>query len=304
MDIHSQLQTADFVIIGIYAVVVVGIGMWVSYHRRAADDLFLAERSLSWPNVGLSIFGTNVTPAFLIASCGVAYTSGMVAANFDWLAWWFLMLLAMLFIPYYVTTQVSTMPEFMRRRFGQATYKFLSWYVLCTTIVFWLAAILYAGGILLGHIMHWPLWVAVLVLTAIATSFTVAGGLAAVIVTDAIQSILMIVGATALTLIAFTHVGSVERLVDGVPASYWRLIRPPRDPQFPWPAVFLGYPVMGIWFLVHRSNDCPAGACRPRHTPGTIGLCVHGVPEDPYYLLISFYLFVGMNVFMILLIPR
>ena len=65
MDIHSQLQTADFVVIGAYAVVVVGIGMWVSYRRRAADDLFLADRSFGWPSMGLSIFGTNLSPSFM-----------------------------------------------------------------------------------------------------------------------------------------------------------------------------------------------------------------------------------------------
>jgi SSS family solute:Na+ symporter len=248
MDIHSRLQTADFVVLGIYAVTIVGIGMWVSYRRRAADDLFLAGRSFGWPNMGLSIFGTNISPSALIGTCGVAYTTGMVTANFEWLAWWFLMLLAMLFIPYYLTTQVSTMPEFMRRRFGESIYGFFSWYALFSTIVLWLGGGLYAGGLLLGQIMNWPLWVSVLALTAVATSFTVAGGLAAVIVTDAIQSILMIVGAAAMTLIALAEVGSIERLVHGVPESYWQLIRPPSDPKFPWPALVVGYPVMGIWF--------------------------------------------------------
>lgn len=248
MDIHSQLQTVDFVVIGFYAVLVIGIGMWVSYRRRDVDDLFLADRSFGWPNMGLSIFATNISPSFMIAACGVAYGSGMVTANFEWLAWLFLMLLAMLFIPYYLTTKVSTMPEFVRRRFGEAAYVFLSWYALFTTIILWLSCSLYAGGLLLGQIMNWPLWVAVVVLTVIATSFTVAGGLAAVIVTDAVQSILMIVGSAALTLIAFTHIGSIEQLIDGVPASYWQLIRPRGDPDFPWPAMFLGYPVLGIWF--------------------------------------------------------
>jgi len=248
MDIHSQLQTADFVVIGIYAVVVVGVGMWVSYRRRATEDLFLAERSFGWANMGLSIFGTNVSPSFMIASCGIAYTTGMVAANFDWLAWWFLMLLGMLFLPYYITTKVSTMPEFMQRRFGQATYTFLSWYSLFTTIVLWLAGILYASGLLLGQIMNWPLWVAVLVITAIATSFTVAGGLAAVIVTDAIQSILMLVGATAMTLIALAHAGGIERLINDVPATYWQVLRPADDPDYPWHAMLLGYPILGVFF--------------------------------------------------------
>ena len=248
MDVHVSLETLDWLVVVVYATVLIGIGFWVSFRRRGAEDLFLAGRSLSWPNVGLSIFGTNISPAMLIASCGIAYKSGMVAANFEWLAWWFMMLLAMLFVPHYLNTKISTMPEFMMRRFGQPTYRFLSWYALFTTIALWLGATLYTGGILFGQIMGWPVWLSVVVLTVIATSFTVAGGLAAVVITDAFQSILMIFGATVLTIIALAEVGSLDRLVYGVPPDYWKLIRPAADSQYPWPAVFLGYPVMGIWF--------------------------------------------------------
>ncbi len=248
MDIHNQLQTIDFVVIAVYAVSVIALGMGVSYRRRGSDDLFLAGRSFGWPSVGLSIFGTNVNPSFMIASCSVAYTSGMVAANFDWLAWWFLILLAMVFVPYYLTTGVSTMPEFMHRRFGTATHAYLSWYALFTTMILWLGGSLYTGALLMSQIMDWPLWVAALVLTIVATSFTVAGGLAAVVVTDVFQSVLMIGGALALTVIAFLEIGSVESVIAGVPDDYWTLIRPASDAKYPWPAMFLGYPVLGIWF--------------------------------------------------------
>ena len=248
MDIHSSLQTLDFIVIAVYVTVLIGIGMWVSFRRRGSEDLFLAGRSLSWPNVGLSIFGTNVSPTFMIAGCGVAYTTGMVSANFEWLSWWFLMLLAMLFAPYYLTTKISTTPQFMRLRFGEATYSFLSWYSLFCTVILWLGGTLYASGILLGQIMNWPLWLSVLVLTLIATSFTVAGGLAAVVITDSFQSVLMILGSTALTAIALLKIGSLESVAGGVPAEFWDLIRPRNDPEFPWHAVFLGYPVLGIWF--------------------------------------------------------
>ncbi|MFH1265858.1 MAG: Na+/glucose cotransporter, partial [Planctomycetota bacterium] len=100
MEMHGALKPLDLIVIGVYVATLIGTGMWVSFRRRGADDLFLAGRSLGWPNVGLSIFGTNISPFFLIAACGAAYTSGMVTANFEWLAWWFLFLLAMLFVPH------------------------------------------------------------------------------------------------------------------------------------------------------------------------------------------------------------
>ncbi len=248
MDIHSKLQTLDFVIIVGYIVILVGIGMWVSFRRRGAEDLFLGGRSQGWLVVGLSIFGTNVNPSFMISSCSVAYSSGFAAANFEWLAWWLMMLLAMLFIPYYMKTRVSTMPEFINRRFGPGTHRFLSYYALFTTIVSWLGLVLYTGGLLFSQIMDWPLWVSLVVLMAIATSFTVIGGLAAVMVTDAFQTILMIGGAAALTLIGLYEVGGVSALIDKVPESYWQLLRSDEQAEYPWHAMLLGYPVAGIWF--------------------------------------------------------
>lgn len=249
MDIHQALEPLDFVVIVVYMVVLLGIGAWVSLKNRGAQaDLFLGGRSMPWYNVGLSIFGTNIGPSFLIASCSIAYTSGMVGANFEWLAWWFLMLLGMLFVPHYMRTRIDTMPQFMLRRFGPRVYHFLSWYALFTTVILWLGGALYAGGVLFSQIMAWPLWLSVILLTAVSLALTAVGGLVAVVVTDSFQSVLMILGSATLTIIGLSHVGGLDRLVDGVPADYWHLMRPADDKTYPWYAVVLGYPVLAIWF--------------------------------------------------------
>lgn len=245
--IHSKLGTLDLAVVAAYAVVLLAIGLWVSFRRKGAEDPFLAGRSLGWFTIGLSIFGANSGPTLLIASCGAGYGSGIVTANFDWLAWYCLLLLGMVFVPHYMRTGISTMPQFLLRRFGPSCHEFLAWYTLFSTAV-WLGLPLYAGGVLLSQIMDWPLWVSVSVLMAIAASFTVTGGLAAVAITDCYQSILILAGAAALTIIALSHVGGIRALADGVPPDYWRLVRPASDSQFPWPAMFLGYPVVGIWY--------------------------------------------------------
>ena len=248
MDINSRLKALDFGVIGLYLLFLVGIGVYVSFRRRHEDDQFLAGRSFGWFNVGLSIFGTNISPSFLIASASAAYATGMVTANFEWLAWPFLLLLAMVFTPHYLNTRISTMPQFIRRRFGARPAEFLSWYALLSTVVLWLGGALYAGGLLLSQIMGWPLWVSVTALMAIATFLTVAGGLAVVMVTDSFQSILMILGAGLLTIIGFHHVGGLDRLLEAVPPERWTLLRPASDPDYPWHAILLGYPVLGVWF--------------------------------------------------------
>ncbi|MFI4911891.1 MAG: sodium/solute symporter [Sedimentisphaeraceae bacterium JB056] len=247
MEIHQSVTNLDYTVIIIYILSVITIGFWVSFRKKESDDIFLAGRSLGWPNIGLSIFGTNIAPSMMIGSCGVAYSTGMVASNFEWLAWPFLMLMAMVFLPHYINTKVSTMPQFMLRRYGNKCRNFLSWYAVFTTCVS-LGTTLYAGGVLLGQILGWSLIFSIIFLTVIATSFTVAGGLEAVVITDSFQSILMIVASAALTVIGLYKVGGISELVGSVPPDYWQLFRPADDASYPWPAIVFGYPVMGIWF--------------------------------------------------------
>lgn len=248
MNISQHLNLLDFIVIFFYITGLLSLGFWVSFRKKHSDDLFLAGRTLKWPNIGLSIFGTNVSPSMMISSAGIAYASGMVASNMEWLAWLFLMLLAMVFIPHYMNTKISTMPEFLLKRFGPSCRNFLSWYTLFATIVLWLGGTLYAGGLLFSQIIGWPIWLSVILLVAIATSFTITGGLAAVVITDSFQSILMIIASTILTIIAFCKIGSIEQLTSSLPADYWTLFRPADDPHLPWHAILLGYPVAGIWF--------------------------------------------------------
>jgi len=248
VSIAGSLKTLDFVVIAVYLVGVLALGFWVSFRRKQSSDLFLAGRSLRWPYIGFSIMGTNINPSMMLAACAVAYSSGMVAANFEWLAWWFLLLLAMVFVPHYMNTRISTMPEFLERRFSRTCRDFVAWYALFTTVVLWLGGTLYAGGLLLSQLMNWPLWACLLLLTGVATSFTVTGGLLAVAVTDAFQVVLMVIGSVVLLVIAMVKVGGFHALSQSVPPDYWRLFRDANDPNYPWPAIVLGYPVLGVWF--------------------------------------------------------
>ena len=246
-----QLNTLDYGVIATYALVLLGIGFFVSWRQRHSEDLFLAGRSLGWGNVGLSIFGTNIGPAFLIATCGAGYTGGMATANYEWMAFVFLFFLGMFFVPYYMHTRISTMPGFMRKRFGNRCYSFMSWYALFSTVVMWLGGTLYAGGALFSQLTGLDLYTSIIVLALIAASFTIAGGLAAVVWTDSFQSVLMIGGASALAIIGFIKVGGFEQAaaieVANHPEMTWKLFHSSGSAT-PWYVYFLGYPVLGFWF--------------------------------------------------------
>ncbi len=250
-DGKVNMQLGDGLVFFGYILALLTIGGYASYRQRKNEDLFLGGRSMGWPNVGLSIFSTNIGPTFLVATFGAGYTTGMVNANFEWMAWVFLLLLGMAFVPFYLHTKISTMPEFLHKRFGNGCYTFYALYSLFGTVVLWIGGTLFAGGDILAQLLGWDLMTSVWVLAVIATSFTVAGGLVAVMVTDSFQSILMIIGAATLSILAAVHVESFDALknlvVRDVPAdSTWKLLHP--SGAAPWYAFVLGYPVLSFWF--------------------------------------------------------
>ncbi len=249
-DIYKLLQPLDFAIVGIYLLVLIGIGYWVSFikKRKQNDNLFLAGRSLGWGSIGLTMWGTNVGPSMLIASASIGYTTGVVAGNFAWYAFPFIFLLAVVFAPRYLDAKVLTLPEFMGKRFGPSTRKILAWYTLATILISWLALTLFAGGILVGQILNWPLWLSVIGLVLVSAFFTIAGGLEAIAYTNVFQMSLLIVVSFILTVVGVNKAGGIMAVYENTPPEFWNLLRPMDDPNYPWLAIVLGYPIMGVWF--------------------------------------------------------
>lgn len=249
-NISELLKPLDFMVVGIYLLVLIGIGYWVSFikKRQKDENLFLAGRSLGWGSIGLTMWGTNVGPSMLIASASIGYTTGIVAGNFAWYAFVFIFLLAVVFAPRYLDAKVLTLPEFMGRRFGQSTRNILAWYTLATILISWLALTLFAGGILVGQILNLPMWISVIVLVVIAAFFTIAGGLKAVAYTNVFQMLLLITVSLVLTVVGVQKAGGLFAIYENTPPEYWNLFRPMNDPNYPWLAIVLGYPVMGVWF--------------------------------------------------------
>jgi hypothetical protein len=172
-SLNQYLQTLDFVVVGIYLIILIAIGFWVSFikKKKEGENLFLAGKSLGWKSIGLTMWGTNVGPSMLIVSAASGFSYGIAGANFSWYAFVFIMLLAMVFAPYYNRTKVSTLPEFIGKRYNNTSREMLAWYSLVTILVSWLGITLYAGGLLVSQVIGWPLWVSVLVLAGISAFF-------------------------------------------------------------------------------------------------------------------------------------
>lgn len=275
-DIYTFLKPVDFAVVGIYLFVLIAIGYWVSFikKRNSNENLFLAGHSLGWGSIGFTMWGTNVGPSMLIASASIGYTTGVVAGNFGWYAFVFIFLLAVVFAPRYLGAKVLTLPEFMGKRFGQSTRNILAWYTLITILISWLSLTLFAGSILVSQMLNIPSWLSVVILIVIAAFFTVAGGLKAVAYTNVFQMFLLIVVSLILTMAGIIKIGGLEavqdyessgfgnliihywdQFINGVkglyektPANYWNLLLPLNDKNYPWLAIVLGYPIMGVWF--------------------------------------------------------
>lgn len=257
---YSQLHLLDWSILVLYFVVLVIIGLWASHKQQQAagkdGNGFLASKSLSWHHIGLSMWGTNVGPSMLIASCSSGFAAGVVSGNYAWYAFVFIALLAFVFAPRYLGENISTLPEFMGKRFGQSTRSVLAWYTIVTILISWLALTLFAGGVLIRQLFDIPMFMSALILLAISAFFTILGGLRAVAYTNVYQMTLLIVVSTVLTIAGIVKLGGgsffggVDVLMDPqvVPTSYWNLFQPLTDPDYPWLPIILGYPVMGIWF--------------------------------------------------------
>jgi SSS family solute:Na+ symporter len=243
------LNTFDLIVIGFYLVALLYIGFRSGKKKTNTDDLFLGGRNLTWPKIGFSLFSTNVSPMMLIGFAGLAYSQGMVGANFEWLAWIYMMVLAMVFIPHYQKNKISTMPGFLDLRFGKQSHRFLSYYSLVSIAFIWLGCTLYAGGLIIAQAIGIPLYISVIGIAVVAVSYTAIGGLAAVVRTDVFQSLLILFGSAVLTILAFLKIGSVDDLYHGVPEHFWSLFKSSDDPDYPWQAVIFGYAVVAIFFF-------------------------------------------------------
>jgi SSS family solute:Na+ symporter len=249
-SIYNKLTALDFVIVAIYLLILLVIGYLVSFRQSKKNEtLFLANKSLNWYNIGFNMWGTNVGPSSLLAFASIGYATGIVAGNFEWYAFLFLLLLAMVFAPKYIASKVSTMPEYMGKRYGDSTQNILAWYALLKIQVSWLSLGLFSGGVLVRQVLGIPMWQSVTVLVIFAGIFTFAGGLKAIAKVNVFQMILLIMVSLTLSYLGLQKLGGISSLIHQTPGHFWNLVKPANDSAYPWPAILLGYPVSAVAFF-------------------------------------------------------
>ena len=246
----GNISALDLWIIGIYAVIVLAVGLWVSRKIRDTDDFFLAGRSLGCVAVGFSLFASNISGTTLVGLSGQAYVSGISVANYEWMAGILFLFMAFVTVPVFFKQRITTIPEYLERRYSPTVRRYFSALTIFLSIFVDTAGSIFAGVLILQVFFPGlPFWPSCIGLALFAGAYTAVGGLRAVVYTDVIQAIVLLAGSTALTWIIFAaNDYSWTQATAGLPPGHLSLIRPLDDPHLPWLGTLIGVPVLGFYY--------------------------------------------------------
>lgn len=246
--VHRTLAHIDLVVIAVYFLIVFAIGFYFARRERTSEEYFLASRNVGWFAIGASLFVSNISTEHFIGLAGTGAASGLAVGHFEWLACLILLLLGWVFVPFYLRSNVFTMPEFLERRFSRSCSIYLASISILAYVFTKISVHLYAAAVVLERVVGWSPMTTAVILVIATGIYTIAGGLAAVIYTDLVQTLILIVGAVILTAIGLHEAGGFAGLRAGLPAHYFSMIKPISHPEFPWTGIFLGAPILGIWY--------------------------------------------------------
>jgi len=249
-----KISILDLLIIISYFIGVVYLGIWISRKKiKGGDDYFLAGRKMTWPYVGASLFSTNISSQQFVGQAGLAFVGGIAVGTFQMIGALSFGLLAVFFLDTYRGLKLYTSPEFFERRYNSSTRSLVSGVNVIMIMLATVSAALYAGAVvtltLLGQSPDGTmLWTAVIILGVLTGSYTLLGGLQAVMITDFVQNILLIMGGLLTLVIGIAKVGGLDAIMamqtmDG--GSMWSLVHPIGH-EFGWISILTGVVILGI----------------------------------------------------------
>lgn len=244
------MTALDYGVIGLYALLVVYIGWRSARRTHAPEDLFLASRGLGFGIVGLSLFASNISSTTLIGLSGAAYETGIAVVNYEWMAGLVLLFAAFFLVPVYLRGKLNTVPEFVGQRFGPFAQKYVAALMIALSILVDTAGSLFAGALVIQVFLPGvDMMVTILVLACFAGAYTISGGLRAVMLTDALQAIILILSSLVIALLVFAQFDfSWARMQAVIPPENLSLVRPMSDPHMPWTGLLTGVPILGLYY--------------------------------------------------------
>ena len=249
-----ELSTLDWLVLAGFFVLLLGVvGMSMRQKEEDTADYFLAGRNASWLVIGASIFASNIGSEHLVGLSGSGAQTGMALAHWE-LQSWIILLLGWFFVPFYWSSKVYTMPEFLERRYNSKSRTFLSVISLVSYVLTKVAVTVYAGGIafktILGIDSIWGIdffWISALGLVIITGIYTVLGGMKAIMWTSVLQTPVLIIGSVVILVVGLDQVGGWSE-VERINEANLHLIRSASDAEFPWPGIIFGSFIIGFWY--------------------------------------------------------
>ncbi len=242
------LESLDWVFIAIYFAVLFGIAWWVlKQKQRDTADYFLASRHVAWFVIGASIFASNIGSEHIVGLAGTAAKSGVAMGHYELHAWCIL-LLGWVFVPFYTRSRVFTMPEFLEMRYSPKARWFLSLISLVAYVLTKVSVTVYAGAVVFQTLMGIKFWTGALIIVILTGIYTVLGGLRAVVYTESLQAIVLIIGSITVTIVGLIKIGGWSNLVAVSGVEHVNLFLPLDHPDFPWLGMVLAPPIVGIWY--------------------------------------------------------
>ncbi|TYA78588.1 sodium/sugar symporter [Seonamhaeicola marinus] len=215
----AGFDTWDYVVFIAYAILILGVGLWVSRdkdgHEKNAEDYFLASKSLPWWAIGTSLIAANISAEQFIGMSGSGFALGLAIASYEWMAALTLIIVGKYFLPIFIEKGLYTIPEFVEKRFSTNLKTILAVFWLALYVFVNLASVLYLGGLAIETIMGIDMMYAIIGLALFAAAYSLYGGLSAVAWTDVIQVVFLVLGGLVTTYLALNAVSNGEGVLAG-----------------------------------------------------------------------------------------
>lgn len=257
---NGNFAFIDYLIFGIYALVIIGVGLYVSRQKKGtektAEDYFLASKSLPWWAIGASLIAANISAEQFIGMSGSGFAVGLAIASYEWMAAITLIIVGKYFLPIFIKQQLYTIPEFVEKRFNTNLKTILAIFWISLFVFVNLTSVLFLGGKALDTILGTgdgsrivPFMIG---LALFAAAYSVWGGLSAVAWTDVIQVVLLVIGGLITTIIALNNVTDAGGTLNGlnhifdVASDKFHMILKKDNPEYmnlPGIAMIIG----GLW---------------------------------------------------------
>jgi SSS family solute:Na+ symporter len=243
----------DIAVIFLYLGGIVGLGLWAWFRRKkmatSTSAYFLAGGTLRWPVIGLALFSTNISTIHLVSLAQEGYVNGLAYGNFEWMAAFLLIVLSFFFAPFYIRSRVATLPDFLERRYSRACRDWLAVLSIFSAVFIHIGFSLYTGAVVLKGLFGIDVNLSIIVTAALTGIYTIIGGLLAVVMTESVQTIILIGGSACVLAAGLSSVGGWGGLAASVDPVKLTILRTATEtPSLPWYSVFLGYPIIGLWY--------------------------------------------------------